>query len=71
MEDSSQEFLQEQQLHQSLQQQEVEQEETTSISDKLCISTCHTTLPENIVTGVTMWSSQASTNISQVCYNHL
>ena len=70
MEDSSQEFLQEQQLHQSLQQQ-VEQEETTSISDKLCISTRHMTLPENIVTGITMWSSQASTNISQVCYNHL
>jgi len=66
MDDSSQKLLQEHR-----QQQRVEQEETTSLRDKLCISTRCTTLPANIVTGVTMWSSQASTKTSQVHLKHL
>ena len=69
MEDDSQELIQQ---HQSLQQQpQVEQEETTLLRDKLCISTRRTTLPKNIVTGVTIWSSQASTGSLQVRLNHL
>jgi len=71
MEDDSQEFTQ-QHPHQSLQQQpQVEQEETTLLRDKLCISTRGTTLPKNIVTGVTIWSSRAPTSSLHVRLNHL
>jgi len=69
--DHSKEFSLKQ--RQSLQQQqEVQQEEAISMRDKLCISARHTTLPQNIVTGVTIWTSQASTNnLQQVCSKHL